>query len=156
MAQSEETAHDRRSDRDGKDPSQGHREGDRHNRDGDRHGDSRARGGEGEGDRHTRDGDGDSDGGGHGEQRRKRVGAVEVARRAIEQLVELTGRSPDTVTSIERLDDGWHLTVELVELERIPASTNLLGSYDAELDEEGNLMSYERIRRYHRGQADEF
>lgn len=79
-----------------------------------------------------------------------------MARRAIEQLVELTGRTPDTVTSIERLDDGWHLTVELVELERIPASTNLLGSYDAELDEEGNLMSYERVRRYHRGQADEF
>lgn len=82
-------------------------------------------------------------------------GALEVARKGVGQLTELTGRKLDTIAAIERVDDGWQLTVELVELERVPSTTNLMGSYDAELDAEGNLISYERVRRYHRGQADE-
>ena len=131
MAQSDDGGRNRSTGRAGRSPDEGHHDSERN-----RHDDENGASPEG--------------------PRRRRIGAVEVARRAVEQLTELTGRSPDTVTSIERLDDGWHLTVELVELERIPASTNLLGSYDAELDEEGNLMSYERVRRYHRGQADEF
>lgn len=93
-----------------------------------------------------------------GEQRRptkrRRLPAVQVVRRGVAQLVEITGREADTVSGIERTDDGWLLQVELVELERIPASTNVLASYEAELDDQGNLLEYRRLRRYFRNQAD--
>jgi hypothetical protein len=69
-------------------------------------------------------------------------------------LAEITGLRPEAVTSLERSDDGaWWVTVELLELSRIPETDDLLGSYEAELDENGELVSYRRVRRYARSQA---
>ncbi len=47
------------------------------------------------------------------------------------------------------------MTVQVVELERIPRSTDVLGAYAVQLDEDGELIGYRRRRRYNRSQADE-
>jgi hypothetical protein len=52
-------------------------------------------------------------------------------------------------------DDGWHVTVEVVELSRIPSTTDILGAYAVTVDRDGELVGYRRTRRYHRNQADE-
>jgi hypothetical protein len=77
----------------------------------------------------------------------------DVARAAVETLAQLTGRRPETVLGIRREDDGWKVTVEVVELSRVPSSTDLLGSYLVSLDEKGEVVGYERSRRYQRGQV---
>jgi hypothetical protein len=78
---------------------------------------------------------------------------AEVARAAVQTLVELTGRRPETVLGVRRSEDGWQVTVEVVELSRVPASTDLMGAYLVSLDESGEVTSYERSRRYQRGQV---
>jgi hypothetical protein len=77
-----------------------------------------------------------------------------VVARAREQLHDLQGRDPESVTALERIDGGWRITCEVVELERIPNSTDVLATYVVELDGDGELLQYERIRRYYRAQAD--
>jgi hypothetical protein len=72
----------------------------------------------------------------------------EIAQRAKEQLAQLTGLKPDTVSGLSRDGDGWHVTVELIELKRIPEATDVLASYEVLLDHEGNLVSYQRTKRY--------
>lgn len=57
------------------------------------------------------------------------------------------------MTSVERVEDGWRLNVEVVELERIPASTSILGGYEVQVDSLGNLLEYARTGRYPRNQA---
>jgi hypothetical protein len=52
-------------------------------------------------------------------------------------------------------DDGWTVTVEVVEDHRIPSSTDVLASYQSELDADGELLSYQRVGRYSRGRGDE-
>lgn len=54
--------------------------------------------------------------------------ATKVAARAVEQLAALSGREVEAVTGIERSEDGWQVRVEVLELERIPHSTDLLAS----------------------------
>jgi hypothetical protein len=81
--------------------------------------------------------------------------AGETARQAREQLEALLGRRPESVSGMERTHDGWLVTVEVVEVSRIPESTDVLASYEIELDEDRNLRRYARVRRYHRSQADE-
>jgi hypothetical protein len=76
-----------------------------------------------------------------------------IAQRAREQLAQLTGLKPDTVSAFNKDDQGWHVTVEFVELKRIPEATDVLASYQALLDDEGNLLSYQRTRRYYRGEV---
>jgi len=79
----------------------------------------------------------------------------QVAKRAREQLVEVTRLAPDTVSSIRREEDGWHVALEMVEMKRIPDSTDMLATYELLLDAEGNLLQYERTKRYLRGQVEE-
>jgi gas vesicle protein GvpO len=80
------------------------------------------------------------------------------ARRAIdrgrEQLEDLLGRPVEKVSSLERTHDGWVLALEVVELQRIPETTDVLATYEMELDGDLNLRRYEQARRYHRGHTD--
>ena len=82
-----------------------------------------------------------------------RGSAIDAVRLAKRHLMELTGRMPETVSSVNRTRSGWVVRLEIVELERIPQSTDILASYQVELDENGGLASYERVSRYYRNQA---
>ncbi|SCF35866.1 gas vesicle protein [Micromonospora mirobrigensis] len=82
------------------------------------------------------------------------ISAAEAAREGLRQVVALTGRDPLGITSIQPTDDGWLVGVEVVEDHRIPASTDLLGLYEVELDLDGGLLGYRRTRRYQRGKGD--
>ena len=42
----------------------------------------------------------------------------------------------------------------MLELERIPNTTDVLATYDVQLDDEGTLLGYKRKRRFIRGQAE--
>jgi hypothetical protein len=77
---------------------------------------------------------------------------VEAAR---EHLATLLGKDADSVSGLDRNGDGWIVTVEVVEVPRIPESTDVLGSYEVELDGDRNLVRYARRRRYYRSEADD-
>ncbi|MEV6804908.1 gas vesicle protein [Streptomyces sp. NPDC051129] len=84
----------------------------------------------------------------------RRPALMEVLRQARAQLTELTGLVPETVSSFEQTEDGWSLEVEVLELARVPDTMSLMASYQVELDPEGQLTGYRRVRRYERGRAD--
>ncbi len=84
-----------------------------------------------------------------------RVRAPEIVRRAIEQVHELTGRPIEGVLGLEKGDDGWVVTIEIVELRRVPDSTDVLGSYAVAVNARGELQEYRRTRRYYRSQVEE-
>lgn len=90
----------------------------------------------------------------HGRQRRS-LGAGKAARLAMQEVADLTNRKPESVTSVERLDGGWRVGVEVIESHRIPDSTDILAVYEADLDGDGDLVSYRRTQRYYRGRAQE-
>ncbi len=80
---------------------------------------------------------------------------ADVITRARRELEQFTGQPVDSVSSVRRSDGGWTLCLEIVELQRIPDSTSVLGSYETVVDEEGAVVEYERTRRYYRNQASE-
>ncbi|MFM9373377.1 gas vesicle protein [Streptomyces sp. Da 82-17] len=89
-----------------------------------------------------------------GSAEKRRVSAPQAMRYATEQLEQLLGHAPESVSSVKPTDEGWEADVEFLELARVPDTTSVLASYRVTLDEEGELMSYERTRRYTRGQVD--
>lgn len=80
--------------------------------------------------------------------------AAQMAAQAQEHISALTSKSVVGVISVEPSDDGWLIEVEVVEDHRIPASSDMLAVYEAELDDDGDLLSYRRTLRYARGRAD--
>ena len=83
------------------------------------------------------------------------MSGLEIAELAKESLMVLTGFDCDTVSSMAWDAEGWHVSVDMVELRRIPQVSDVLATYETVLDEEGNLVRYERTRRYQRGQLHE-
>lgn len=84
---------------------------------------------------------------------RKRISGARAAQFAQAQLQELTGQACESVSGLARTADGWAVSVEVVELERVPRTTDILATYRVELDEDGELMGYERVSRYYRNAA---
>jgi hypothetical protein len=92
----------------------------------------------------------------NGARSREAASGEQVARMlqaAREQLRVLNGADAETVSSFARTRDGWRVTLEVVEVRRIPETTDVLASYAIELDDDGGLVAYERIRRYQRSEA---
>ena len=56
------------------------------------------------------------------------------------------------MTGLEWDGELWQLTVDVLEIARIPNTTDVMGSYAVQLDERGTLRGYRRTRRFPRGQ----
>ncbi|RRO18714.1 gas vesicle protein [Saccharopolyspora rhizosphaerae] len=89
------------------------------------------------------------------EERRPRVKPVVLVRKAREQLEELIGMESESISALNKTGDGWQLNVEVVETPRVPDTTSILATYSVHLDSDGDLIGYERVRRYSRGRLDE-
>jgi gas vesicle protein GvpO len=93
----------------------------------------------------------------HGQRPRRTASpgeAQEAVRRAKDELRELRGGEPDSVSAVTRTDEGWRVGLEVVEVQRVPESTDVLATYEVELTDEGALVSFGRTRRYYRSEAD--
>jgi hypothetical protein len=83
------------------------------------------------------------------------VGPQELAQQARRQVAEMTGLESGTVTGLGRAgDDRWVVTVEVVELERIPNTMDVMGIFEVTLSEEGNLVGLRRSGRHRRSETD--
>jgi Gas vesicle synthesis protein GvpO len=80
---------------------------------------------------------------------------AEISDNAVREIRERTGREVESVTSLRRNDEGWSVEVEVLEVARIPDTTDLLALYDVQLDEAGDVQGFHRERRYVRGTPDD-
>ncbi|HEV7771068.1 MAG TPA: gas vesicle protein GvpO [Solirubrobacterales bacterium] len=79
----------------------------------------------------------------------------DIAARAVEQLENLMSRPIEAVTGLEKDGDEWTVTLEVLELERVPSTTDVIGKYEVTLDKDGEMTGLERTRRFPRAEAGE-
>lgn len=80
---------------------------------------------------------------------------VKVAEKAKQQLRQITGLDVATVSAVEEHDGDWRAYVNMVELRRVPSTSDVLATYEATLDASGELTNYKRLRRFLRGQVND-
>ena len=86
---------------------------------------------------------------------RSKLSGREAIARVRADLPELLGLRVDSILGLEPAEgNGWKVTAQVVELSRIPRSTDVLGAYEVTLDDHGELVGARRQRRYYRNQAD--
>ena len=82
------------------------------------------------------------------------LSAAEAAATASRHVAELTGKPTQGVTALKPSEDGWTVGVEVLEDSRIPSSADILAMYEADVDMDGTLLSYQRLTTYPRGRGD--
>jgi hypothetical protein len=93
-----------------------------------------------------------SSGSSNGRSRNKQS-AREVVGEAIKQVHQLIGKPIESVTGMEKDGSDWTVTLEVLELSRIPSTTDVLGSYEVTMDKDGELTGVQRTRRYPRAES---
>ena len=85
-----------------------------------------------------------------------KLSARELTLAAKKTIEELTGHTAESVSAMQwdGESESWEITVDVLELERVPNTTDVLGSYVVQLDDGGHLKGYKRERRYVRGEAE--
>jgi hypothetical protein len=86
--------------------------------------------------------------------RGRRLNARDLAEAARETIEELTDFPVEAVSGLQWDGEHWVVSVDARELERVPKTTDVMATYQVELDEGGHLLGYQRTRRYQRGQAE--
>ena len=89
------------------------------------------------------------------QQGASRSDVAAMVKRARTQITDLLGKEPESISGVEQANGSWSVNVEVVEIHRIPDTTDILSSYEVVLDDDGNLVRLERQRRYRRAQVEE-
>lgn len=71
------------------------------------------------------------------------------------QLGDMTGLKPVSATGAFKDEKGWHIAVEMLEMSRIPPSSDLLGEYETLLNDDGEMLRFARKRTRLRGEQRE-
>jgi len=79
------------------------------------------------------------------------MNVMEISAAARECVTTISGRRPEAVSRCERNDGGWQVTVELIDTKARLADNDIMATYQLMFDGEGELLGYERTRRYIRG-----
>ena len=78
-----------------------------------------------------------------------------IGRTVLTELEQLVGCPAEGVTGIRKTDDGWVVMVEVLEVGRVPETTDVMASYEVTVDSEGDVTGYRRQRRYLRAQVED-
>ncbi len=78
----------------------------------------------------------------------------QLIREARNMVGELTGLPVENVTGFEPNGEGWRVTLEVLELQRIPSTQDLLGTYEITIGTDGDVSGFRRRRRYTRGASE--
>jgi hypothetical protein len=80
----------------------------------------------------------------------------DLAQQARRQVSELTGLQAETVTGLNRAgDDRWVVTVEALELARVPNTMDVLGTFEVTMSDDGEMLGFRRLGHRRRSSTED-
>jgi hypothetical protein len=79
------------------------------------------------------------------------MNCLEINEKAYEIIREALHKEPDSISSVEKTEEGWCVEVEILEKKSIPETFDLLKIFEFFLDEDGKVQSFKLLKRKQRG-----
>jgi len=70
----------------------------------------------------------------------------QIVEKAREELSKVTGLELSTTLGAVKEEKGWKVTIEMVEKHSLPDQMDILAVYDVILDNDGNMIEFNRAR----------
>lgn len=74
------------------------------------------------------------------------LGLAQIVKQARLELNQLTGLDISSTLEAAREGDEWLVNLEVVEKRSIPEAMDILATYRVQLDEEGSVLGFKRIK----------
>ena len=79
----------------------------------------------------------------------------ELIKKAEEDFASLSKLPVNAIIGIAKNNEEWAVSLEAVERRAIPDTMDVLGLYEVRLDNEGNLLGFDRKKLRKRGETEE-
>lgn len=76
---------------------------------------------------------------------------LEIQRKVLPEIKELLEKEPESISSIEKNENGWAVHCEVLEKKAIPETYDLLKVYEFILDDNAKINSFKVLRKVRRG-----
>ena len=86
---------------------------------------------------------------------RRRISPDQIVQRAKRVMDDLGGMDVDRVTGVEADDEGWRISLEVVETRRIPDTADIIAKYEVLMSRGGRFRSYRLVGRRRRDQIED-
>ncbi len=73
------------------------------------------------------------------------LGMAAIIDKARAELKNLTGLEISSTVAAEKEEEGWMVTIEVIEKHSIPDGMDILAMYETRLDGEGNMIEFKRV-----------
>lgn len=73
-------------------------------------------------------------------------GIGEVVEKARADLHKLTGLEIGSTVGAKRDEDGWIVSMEVIEKHSLPDGMDILAAYETKLDPDGNILEFKRLK----------
>jgi len=83
------------------------------------------------------------------------MNADKIVKKAQEEFNKLSKIPVEGVIGLSKVEEGWAVSLEALERRAIPDSMDVLGLFEVRLDNEGNLLAFERKKLRKRGDTKE-
>jgi hypothetical protein len=83
------------------------------------------------------------------------MNADEIIKKAQEEFARLSKIPVDGVIGLTKTEEGWVVSLEGLERRAIPDTMDVLGLYEVRLDNDGNLLGFDRKKLRKRGETEE-
>ena len=77
-------------------------------------------------------------------QKSKFMTTKDILEKAKKELADLTGFKSPSAVGFKKEGNDWIATIEVIEKESIPDGMDILGTYEVRVDQNGNIIRYER------------
>jgi hypothetical protein len=80
----------------------------------------------------------------------------ELVQQARLLVSEMTGLQAETITGLNRAgDDRWAVTVEALELARVPSTMDVLGTFEITMTVDGEVLGFRRLGHRRRSSTED-
>ncbi len=80
----------------------------------------------------------------------------EVVEKARSELSKLTALEIGSTVGTARDEEGWVVSMEVIEKHSLPDGMDVLATYETKLDPDGNMLEFKRIRMRKRIDTENF
>ena len=76
---------------------------------------------------------------------------IEIQKKVLPEIKELLKKEPESISSVEKSEDGWVLNCEVLEKKAVPETYDLLKVFEFKLDKDGKIQGFKQLRKVRRG-----